>query len=68
MCSLPFAAIIENQIFCVHSGIGTNLWNIQQIEKLQKPFHINHNDPTSIEQKLAFDMLWSDPVLDINDT
>lgn len=66
--NLSYAAVIAGKIFCVHSGIGVNLKKLDQIEKLKKPFVINHNDLSSIEQKVVFDMLWSDPVLDINDT
>lgn len=65
---LPFAAVIGKKIFCVHSGIGDNLEKIDQIERLRRPFSINHNDPSSRDQKIVFDMLWSDPVLETSDT
>lgn len=65
---LSYAAVIANKIFCVHSGIGTNLRRLEQIERIKKPFVLNHDDPSSNEQRIAFDMLWSDPVLDASDT
>lgn len=65
---LSFAAVIANKIFCVHSGIGLSLRKLEQIEKLRKPFVIQHGDLSSPEQKVVFDMLWSDPVLDNSDT
>lgn len=65
---LSFAAVIANKIFCVHSGIGLNLRKLDQIEKLRKPFTIQHGDLSSPEQKIVFDMLWSDPVLDNSET
>lgn len=64
---LSYAAIIDNKIFCVHSGIGTSLRTLDEIERLKKPFALNHADLTNREQKLVFDLLWSDPVLDVND-
>lgn len=64
---MSFAAIIDNKIFCVHSGIGTSVRTIEEIERLKKPFALNHADLGSREQKLVFDLLWSDPVLDVND-
>lgn len=65
---LSYAAVIANKIFCVHSGIGLNLRRLDQIEKLRKPFTIHHNELGSAEQKIVFDMLWSDPVLDNSET
>ena len=65
---LSYAAVIAQKIFCVHSGIGLNLRRLEQIEKLRKPFAIQHNDLGSPEQKVVFDMLWSDPVLDNTET
>ena len=64
---LSFAAIIGDNIFCVHSGIGVSLEKVSQIENLKKPFKIDFNDVKSPEQKLVMDLLWSDPVLNIDD-
>ena len=65
---LSFAAVIGKKILCVHSGIGINLEKLDQIEKLKRPFTINHNNLDSKEQKIVFDLLWSDPVLDTSET
>ena len=65
---LSLGAVIGNNIFCVHSGIGVNLERLNQIENIKKPFRINHNDHQSTDQKIVMDLLWSDPVLDVNDT
>lgn len=65
---LSLGAVIGNSIFCVHSGIGVNVDRLSQIENIKKPFRINHNDLTSMDQKVVMDLLWSDPVLDVNDT
>ena len=63
---MSYAAIIDDKIFCVHSGIGTTLKTVSEIEKIKKPFVINHDD-NSKDQKIVSDVLWSDPVLNVND-
>ena len=57
---LPFAAIIEDQILCVHGGIGANVKKISDIENIPRPFEVIHEAQTR-DQKLAMDLLWSDP-------
>ena len=34
---LPFAAIIEEQILCVHGGVGANVKKISDIDGIQRP-------------------------------
>lgn len=62
---LSLAAVIDKKILCIHSGIGENFSKIEELKVLKKPFIIDHKNLTSIEQKLVFDILWSDPVQDI---
>lgn len=57
---LPFAAIIEEQILCVHGGIGANVKKLSDIENIPRPFDVIHEAETR-DQKLAMDLLWSDP-------
>ena len=57
---LPFAALIEDQILCVHGGIGANVKKISDIENIPRPFDVIHEAVTR-DQKLAMDLLWSDP-------
>ena len=57
---LPFAAIVEDQILCVHGGIGSNVKKLSDIEDIKRPFEVVHEAETR-EQKLAMDLLWSDP-------
>ena len=57
---LPFAAIIEDQILCVHGGIGANVKKLSDIDGIPRPFDVIHEAQTR-DQKLAMDLLWSDP-------
>ena len=63
---LPLAAVLGNKILCVHSGIGKHIDTLEQIAKIKRPFKLNHNDQTDLNQKIVFDLLWSDPVLDLD--
>ncbi|KAH3903415.1 protein-serine/threonine phosphatase SCDLUD_001052 [Saccharomycodes ludwigii] len=58
--SLPFAAIINNKIFCVHGGISPQLESLKQISKIQRPTDIP-------DDGLLTDLLWSDPDPKVND-
>ena len=57
---LPFAAVIEDQILCVHGGIGATLTKLSDIETIKRPFEVVHEAQTR-EEKFAMDLLWSDP-------
>ena len=57
---LPLAALIDDQIFCLHGGIGANVKKISDINKLKKPIDIIHEAKT-INEKMVMDILWSDP-------
>ena len=57
---LPFAAVIEDQILCLHGGIGANVNKLSDIESIPRPFEVVH-EATNREQKLVMDILWSDP-------
>ena len=51
---LPLAAIIKNQIICVHSGIGEHVKNINDINNIKKPYNVKDN--------IIFqEVLWSSP-------
>ena len=52
---LPLAAIIGNDILCLHGGIGPNLKHISQIQNIAFPY--NNCDKDKDIQEL----LWSDP-------
>ena len=52
---LPIAAVIKNQMFCVHGGLSPTLHSLAQIESIQRPFKTYESD-------FVADLLWSDPV------
>jgi protein phosphatase len=57
---LPLAAIIQDEIICLHGGIGASLDTVKDIEELVRPLEVIHEVSNSVEQKLV-DILWSDP-------
>lgn len=55
---LPFAAIINKDILCIHGGIGPSMSSIQQIADLKRPLNDFGDD-------VIDSMLWSDPMAEI---
>lgn len=51
---LPFAAIIDDRIFCCHGGLSPHLTNMDQIRRIKRPTNV----PT---RGVVCDLLWSDP-------
>ena len=59
---LPLAALVEENILCVHGGIGSTLTSLTEIDSLERPIEVSHI-PTSTYEKIVIDLLLSDPVL-----
>jgi diadenosine tetraphosphatase ApaH/serine/threonine PP2A family protein phosphatase len=57
---LPLAAIIEDQILCLHGGIGQHVHRISDIEHIDRPLNVIHEAQTR-SQQIVMDILWSDP-------
>ena len=57
---LPMAGTIGKEIFCTHSGIGSTIGKVEEINALQRPFELVA-EVTTPEQQMAVDLLWSDP-------
>jgi protein phosphatase len=57
---LPVAALLEDTIFCAHGGIGHTIKSVYELDKLDKPYKVNH-DPKTRMDKIVYDLLWSDP-------
>lgn len=55
---LPFAAVIEDKIFCCHGGLSPDLHHVSQIKRI--------NRPTAVPDRgLLCDLLWADPDKDL---
>lgn len=55
---LPFAAIVDEKIFCIHGGPSPELKDMQQIVQIKRPTDIP-------DMGMLCDFLWSDPDEDI---
>ena len=51
---MPFAAVIDDKIFCVHGGISPSLNSVDDIKKIKRPTSIPPHG-------LICDLVWSDP-------
>ncbi|KAG2328394.1 hypothetical protein Bca52824_011122 [Brassica carinata] len=54
---LPLAALIEKKIFCVHGGIGSSVFTVEQIANIKRPVDMD----CEYNYKVVKDLLWSDP-------
>ncbi|KEG01171.1 hypothetical protein YYE_03759 [Plasmodium vinckei vinckei] len=72
---LPLSVLLDNEILCIHSGIGDSIQNVKDYLNIEKPIIIpenvdrNNNNKSEILKKIIIDTLWSDPInyLDDND-
>jgi len=55
---LPFVAIIDNKIFCVHGGLSPEVNNVEAIRRIVRPTDVP-------EVGMVCDFLWADPDLDV---
>ena len=55
---LPFSAIIDERILCVHGGLSPELTDINQLHQINRPVDIP-------DQGLLCDLLWADPDADL---
>lgn len=54
---LPLAALIEDQVLCMHGGIGRSITSVDQIESLTRPLTMEDGG------LVLMDLLWSDPTV-----
>lgn len=52
--TMPFCALIENKIFCMHGGLSPDIKTWDQLRNIQRPI-----DPP--DKGLLIDLLWADP-------
>jgi protein phosphatase len=64
---LSLACLIGKKVLCVPSGIGEHIKNISDLKNISKPIKVNHGESSSINNKMVLDLLWSDPVQDLNE-
>ena len=57
---LPLAALVDDDIFCVHGGVGATLKNINELSEIHRPLKVNH-DPKNKTEKIVYELLWTDP-------
>eukprot|EP00049_Salpingoeca_infusionum_P003194 m.64365 g.64365 ORF g.64365 m.64365 type:complete len:1340 (-) comp12010_c0_seq4:603-4622(-) len=55
---LPLAAVVENQILCVHGGIGRHFTSLQQIKDIKRPLRVSLQGQHA---HVLRDVLWADP-------
>ena len=51
---MPFAALIDDKIVCMHGGLSPELTTVDMLNKLPRPTEVP-------ETGLLCDLLWSDP-------
>jgi len=56
---MPFAAVIDEKIFCVHAGLSPDLNSPEQIKRIARPVDVP-------DSGMLCDLLWSDPEADIS--
>jgi len=56
---LPFAAVVDEKIFCLHAGLSPDLNSPEQIKTIARPTEVP-------DRGLLCDLLWSDPEVDIS--
>mmetsp|Transcript_48835 Transcript_48835/g.125842 ORF Transcript_48835/g.125842 Transcript_48835/m.125842 type:complete len:308 (-) Transcript_48835:98-1021(-) len=55
---LPFVAVIDDKIFCVHGGLSPEVNNMEQIRRIVRPTDVP-------EVGSICDFLWADPEIDM---
>ncbi len=53
-CCLPFAAVINNKIFCVHAGIGEYIITPEEINHIERPIDVG-------KYGLPYDLIYTNP-------
>ena len=63
---LPFGILVDNSILCIHSGIGSTINTLNDINNIKRPINIIH-DVINRQQQIVLDLLWSEYSDKVND-
>ena len=63
---LPFGILVDNHILCVHGGIGSRVFSLDDIENIKRPCKINFN-VSNEEEQIILDLLYSEFSDEIDD-
>ena len=62
---LPLAALVGQEVLCIHGGIGTSIESVSDLMGIEKPIVVPPEsvDPNELGKvdKVVLDALWSDP-------
>ena len=60
----PLGVLIDDQILCVHGGIGRSIQTLENIENITRPIQVNQ-EPINEKEQMVLDLLWSEYCDDI---
>ena len=60
----PLGVLIDDQILCVHGGIGSSIQTLENIENITRPIQVNQ-EPINEKEQMVLDLLWSEYCDDI---
>ena len=63
---LPLGVLVDEQILCLHGGIGSSISKLDDISSLKRPIQVNQTG-TKPEDKKVLDILWSEYSDDVTD-
>ncbi|CAJ1419116.1 unnamed protein product [Effrenium voratum] len=59
---LPFACLIGGKVLALHGGIGDGQWRLDDLRRVHRP--LSHEQLQAPENRLLWNILWSDPIED----
>ena len=56
---LPFGVLVDNNILCIHGGLGSSIKSLEDISNIPRPTQI-YQDPENLTQLHILDLLYSE--------